>query len=470
VGINWKAHERLHESTADRLREYYLLPGHLIKWYSMYGKVPRADSWVWKWFPDGDLWWRAVEQYGAGAVEHVTAQFALEHQAASMGYNNSSIAATSGATLRTAIAPDHAKHAVAIDWFLPPPTGFVIFYHIVLPENDREEDALRLVFEQLKVVAQSHAAAYDSGPATVFFNVVGGPDSVNNVLDLCAAMKDIQCRPMLQLDDDYQGETLQQLFQFCAAHQESENSSYRVAYINNQGPTQLRHEDGLEKLIRHLTLAVTSKMCVAPPIGSCNICGLVFYTMWTLFFPGNMFTATCSYVNKLLPPVDFERRMKEAIAQVLLAKLRLQVTTGIFSDRVDYLGLERYAMDHWIGSHPTVQPCDLSRRGFDYWRNQDRNATDFDWSMAPRHGNIAFGDFNSTQKKRVLASTSLRRREHQFLSGHLLKWYALYEQAPPPDSWVWSWFPDGRLWQEGVTVHGARVVEALTAEFSNDGM
>jgi acylphosphatase len=97
----------------------------------------------------------AVEQYGAGAVEHVTEHYALEHQAASMGHN-SLIVATSDTTLRTAVAPDHAKHAVMIDWFSPPPAGFVIFYHFALPENDREEGALRLVREQLNMIAHSH--------------------------------------------------------------------------------------------------------------------------------------------------------------------------------------------------------------------------------------------------------------------------------------------------------------------------
>ena len=75
--------------------------------------------------------------------------------------------------------------------------------------------------------------------------------------------------------------------------------------------------------------------------------------------------------------------------------------------------------------------------------------------------------------RRVIADTGLRRREYQFLAGHVLKWQSLYNVTPQQqrdDSWVWSWFPDGSLWQQAIVEHGNQAVQVLTGEFAQDGM
>jgi hypothetical protein len=33
-------------------------------------------------------------------------------------------------------------------------------------------------------------------------------------------------------------------------------------------------------------MAVTSELCLKPPDDSCNVCGLKFYDVWALIFPG----------------------------------------------------------------------------------------------------------------------------------------------------------------------------------------
>lgn len=45
-----------------RLREYYLLPGHMLKWQYLYHKIPSPASWVWQFYPDGEVWQTAYGQ------------------------------------------------------------------------------------------------------------------------------------------------------------------------------------------------------------------------------------------------------------------------------------------------------------------------------------------------------------------------------------------------------------------------
>lgn len=58
-----------HES--QRKREYFLLPGQLLRWYELYREFPPDSSWVWSWYPDGQFWKHQVALHGHKAVEVV---------------------------------------------------------------------------------------------------------------------------------------------------------------------------------------------------------------------------------------------------------------------------------------------------------------------------------------------------------------------------------------------------------------
>jgi hypothetical protein len=55
-----------------RMRDYFLLPGNLAKWFALYNEAPPDSSWVWNWFPDGKAWKRAVQTHGTQAFEKMT--------------------------------------------------------------------------------------------------------------------------------------------------------------------------------------------------------------------------------------------------------------------------------------------------------------------------------------------------------------------------------------------------------------
>jgi hypothetical protein len=61
----------LPKTTDERLREWFLLAGYIMKWYRLYNQVPSDDSWVWSYFPEGDIWKEAVKQHGRHAVVEV---------------------------------------------------------------------------------------------------------------------------------------------------------------------------------------------------------------------------------------------------------------------------------------------------------------------------------------------------------------------------------------------------------------
>lgn len=74
-GIKQRVRKRVLANEADRMRDYLLLPGHLFKWFDLYGAAPANNSWVWDWFPDGLTWREAVAKFGTDAVQQVTKQY-----------------------------------------------------------------------------------------------------------------------------------------------------------------------------------------------------------------------------------------------------------------------------------------------------------------------------------------------------------------------------------------------------------
>ena len=89
--------------------------------------------------------------------------------------------------------------------------------------------------------------------------------------------------------------------------------------------------------------AVTHRSCVEPPDDTCDVCGLLFFPTWAFFMPGNFWTARCSYINKLVHPLDFESKKQEVSSFLDQLKGEKLLDSIIFPDREDTRGLKRYA-------------------------------------------------------------------------------------------------------------------------------
>ena len=328
----------------------------------------------------------------------------------------------------------------------------------------------------------------DSSRLTLFYVTLGQDGIVQPVMqELCDGENTrLQCYHIDHVSYGRETVTLSHLYDFCqtkaatsTTKKYSPVSSSKVIYLHNKG--SLHSSDDNERWRNSLTEAALSEHCHDGPAvaafrnttvttTTCNLCGLNFYAVWTSFVPGNMFAAQCDYVQKLIPPHHFQQRLKRVHEQVVLPlKRKQQILFDLIPDnRVHiyqgHFGLDRYSDEHWIGSHPHVRPCDVDPGG-SVWNYQQRQKTihDFQFSLAPRRtrGPPFRGFYLPTTIPRFVLK-QVRLREYYYLAGNLLKWFALYNQAPLDDSWAWTWFPDGRFWKQAIEQHGSQAVRIVT--------
>jgi len=172
--------------------------------------------------------------------------------------------------------------------------------------------------------------------------------------------------------------------------------------------------------------------------------------MWTSFFPGNMWIADCDYIRQLLPPSEIASKLDDVATEGFRLNLTGQLKFEEIRElRADYFGLLRYSSEHWVGSHPSICPCDMASTRFRHQTNLLLSSEDYHWSMAPH--------FRNTPPEELPKGGRFGRgdpmREYFWLPGHLLKWYILYNTAPPENSWVWTWMPGGQAWKEYVQIN-----------------
>jgi hypothetical protein len=223
-----------------------------------------------------------------------------------------------------------------------------IFYNIFVPGDkaDSTQHAFRIVQEQLQQVAASYAGNNTARKVLLFYTTVGQRNLLAQDFmskEFCDAYPNFNCLHMAHLVTGTESYTLDRLQQYCTRH-----PTQRVTYLHSKGTF---HEDrDNDHWRRALTMAATSRQCLEPPDPSCQLCGIHFFTQFSLMVPGNMFTVHCEYVTKLLSPLEaFPSRHTDAIGEALLLRLRRQITAYSLFDRKDYYGLDRYNSEHWIG-------------------------------------------------------------------------------------------------------------------------
>ena len=153
----------------------------------------------------------------------------------------------------------------------------------------------------------------------------------------------------------------------------------------------------------------------------------------------------------------------------VLGTLSYEMFTNRKTDSMtmDLYGLDRYADEHWVGSHPAVVPCDLAGE-VDF---QEQKLSNF--SMAPQGAvDARWLDSRPENTRSILGEEKKRIQEYHFLGGRLFLWLGLYDQVPPESSWVWNWFPDGARWRH--TIAGSnqtmeRLMQVLETASFQDG-
>jgi hypothetical protein len=352
----------------------------------------------------------------------------------------------------------------------------IFFNAFFVPDN--EENGIRIVREQLDEIASSYITSLKYRQVPIYFNTFGSPVLNPAFLNQLCATRSLSCELLNHYQSASEEVTLQKLYDFC---QDQDDESLRVAYVHNKGSLiSVSHNDTNEAWSGQLTAAAMNEQCWNPPDDRCNVCGLLFWPIWSTFFPGNIWTAKCSYVRKLLPPTGFDTRMGRLFNKTRELLKEGRLVNGVYpysekkemSDPVKGLfGVERFALEHWVGSHPDLQPCDVSGSqagDVSAWTANGRNESEFVWSMAPHRPLLPepayWWALRRSRINYVLTDRERRMREYFLLPGFLHKWIYLYNATPPASSWVWSWYPDHSVWRKRVDELGINVTDTLQPE------
>lgn len=293
-----------------------------------------------------------------------------------------------------------------------------IFYNIYVPNESKLRHSMNIVKEQLSMKADSPFIS----SAPVYYTVIGF-NATNQVQQECGS----KCHILQYQEQGNEGLTLQSLYEYCQEHPDA-----LVTYLHNKGS---HHATPTNRLFRHfLTKGAYSNECQSIGVNdaqSCNVCGARFSPFPHMHMAGNMWTAQCSYVRKLIEPKEFTAKMEELMEAVMQAP-DSRIPRPTFQQYQDeyFVGRSRFAMEHWIGSHPTVQPCDVYEGSYlcgyrdiptvtDEWTPSLQQAPRFPISIFEKRA--AYGNWFCGQAR-------------------LLEFRYLYNQRPPVNSFVWKFF------------------------------
>jgi hypothetical protein len=286
VGEEVKTRPVILKNKEWRKKEFFLLPGRLFKWMRLYQKAPPKDSWIWKWYPDGEYWKDTVKKYGNETLDIVLGGVVGRSRSRGGGVNDNHDADTAAAPTRDSIDLAELDEEQSPKW--------AIFHHIVVPTTQQQEHQ-QSVAKQLDWVSQSYAADSEPGKGvSIFYNAVrrdgnnvtgndkDAQDAIENLCRYENRKKFIRCQPIQQqqrqqhqpytdIEDDRSLDTLQSLMDFCQTH-----DSWRVVFIHSN------HNDDTNSTRKHQEImAATSVVCLEPDnlhSDECNLCGLQFST------------------------------------------------------------------------------------------------------------------------------------------------------------------------------------------------
>ena len=342
-------------------------------------------------------------------------------------------------------------------WVFRPGTTIAVFFHVYIPPNKGKrgiQEALNIVQEQLSQIGSSSSnrgAGNLLDNLSIYFTTTGVKHVAKRQAEQTCYLQNLNCHWMGHWEQGQEDLTLSRLYQYC-----QHSPTAKVVYIHTKGSY---HANGGRNHAWRWHLTQAALTCAQETTTwsnyHCNLCGLQFYPVWTTFYPGNMWTASCSYVNQLWSPHEFGRRLETVIESARDDKSNKFVWTLYNASNPGNLGLGRYAMEHWIASHPLVRPCEIATDSphLEVWYS--KNVTQSKAVLqAPQHGWETGGWFrwNATRVRKLLLTPKVEK-EYFLLPGLTYKWQQLYHQVPPLDSWVWKWYPDGRYWQKFLYQH-----------------
>lgn len=315
-----------------------------------------------------------------------------------------------------------------------------IFYNMYIKGKHSVNLTMGVLEEQLDQIKDSYLASEAEEPLIIFYNTIHYKPDFQRVKNLCST-RDVSCRHLRHFDRANEEVTLQALYSHC---QNTTDDSARVMYFHSKGAY---HKGGANEAWRkHLLTAITTEPCLKEPRNdTCDVCALQFYPIWTQLFPGNFFVAKCSYIRKLYPPDRFEERLAEVSASM---RGNDRFATTIFMKDGWTWGAGRQAAEHWVGSHPSLIPCDVSQTpDVKDWMKEEPRVPEMKYQVGPRFPiDSNYHMLRRKKLRQLMQNSTARDREYYLLGGNIVKWKSLYNETPDESSWVWKWYPDGEKW------------------------
>ena len=107
-------------------------------------------------------------------------------------------------------------------------------------------------------------------------------------------------------------------------------------------------------------------------------------------------------------------------------------------NRSSWLGIERYAVEHWIGSHPDLKPCDVFSAidGVPTIEYSVKGTSLFADDITPILRLAPGADFKTSYKKKYKLHPWYRA------GGRLYEYKALYSKVPEKSSWFYDYWKD----------------------------
>ncbi len=257
-------------------------------------------------------------------------------------------------------------------------TTIPVFYNVfVYPDNVTL--ATDIVSEQMSLMRPEHK---------LFVRSIGFPVEIHNATHV------------RHDENGDEAETLGLLWDHC-----QDNLDDIVVYLHNKGSFHPSEKNDIMR--RFLTRGALSEECSNMPT-SCDTCSSRMSPLPHPHTSGNMWVARCKYVQKLINPIKFQNTM------------RMEVSP----QEEGCLGTGRFAAEHWVHSHPSVRPCDLSTSNYT-WNYDGVPEGDFEMRLepAPRF-ELSRYEKDVCPKPRLF--------------GILSEYKRLYNETPSPLWWGWK--------------------------------
>jgi len=324
------------------------------------------------------------------------------------------------------------------------PRKFAVFFNTY--SNPKEvEYSFQIIYGMLRKLNSNPTLR----TAPVFFSRFG--DLEKWPFKKCKNKGSRQCVEITAREQGDEVLTIDYLYNYCR-----ENIDHRVIYMHSKGSFTKSWNNRLLKNI--LTKAIFSDECLLE-MGSnemdCNTCSSQF-SGFPAHYPGNMWVADCDYINKLIPPLEFEPK-KQGIAKLMNESVHKVSPDNPLDDRwvmelddgptlhfhnvskwmiyrPSWIGIDRYATEHWLGSHPEMKPCEVF--------SPKNGVPTFSYDTLKRKR--VFADEVTTKLETAPGETFKQQWNHPYRlhpwyrkAGKLYEYKILYGREPDKKS---SWF------------------------------